>query len=153
MTILLSITAKYEQRDIFNADEFGLFLNIFPSTSLVKGETYHGGKHNKEVLTVLIRANWMPLRNYFYLLLEKHKNHITLNTQKSSHVSTQVTRQFGWCVIHEYYLHALDAKLGSKNQKIILFVGQCPVHLQQTGNLRNICIQFISSNKHQSDKV
>ncbi|GBN79036.1 hypothetical protein AVEN_172882-1 [Araneus ventricosus] len=35
----------YEQKDIFNADETGLFYNLLPSKTLdIKSDTCHGGK-------------------------------------------------------------------------------------------------------------
>ncbi|KAK9680017.1 hypothetical protein QE152_g39489 [Popillia japonica] len=47
-----------EPRNIFNADEFGLFFKLMPDKSYVfKGETCHGGKASKERLTVLACAN------------------------------------------------------------------------------------------------
>jgi hypothetical protein len=39
----------YRARDIYNADETGLFFNSLPDRTLVlKGETCHGGKSAKE---------------------------------------------------------------------------------------------------------
>jgi hypothetical protein len=40
----------YEQRDIYNADETGLFYNVLPDRTLaLKGESCHGGKNCKDV--------------------------------------------------------------------------------------------------------
>jgi hypothetical protein len=48
----------YEPRDVYNADETGLFFNALPDRTLAyKGETCHGGKHSKDRLTVLICVN------------------------------------------------------------------------------------------------
>ena len=48
----------YEPRDIYNADETGLFFNVFPDRTLAyKGESCHGGKISKDRLTVLLRVN------------------------------------------------------------------------------------------------
>jgi hypothetical protein len=39
----------YRARDVYNADETGLFFNCFPGQTLaLKGETCHGGKSGKE---------------------------------------------------------------------------------------------------------
>ena len=45
---LLSLLEGYEPRDIYNADETGLFFNVLPDRTLgYKGESCHGGKHSK----------------------------------------------------------------------------------------------------------
>jgi hypothetical protein len=48
----------YEPRDVYNADEMGLFFNVLPDRTLAyKGETCHGGKHSKDRVTVLLCVN------------------------------------------------------------------------------------------------
>jgi hypothetical protein len=48
----------YEPRDVYNADETGLFFNVLLVRTLVyKGESCHGGKHSKDKLTVLLCVN------------------------------------------------------------------------------------------------
>ena len=50
----------YEPRDVYNADETGLFFNMLPDRTLAyKGESCHGGKHSKYRLrlTVLLCVN------------------------------------------------------------------------------------------------
>jgi hypothetical protein len=55
---LPSLLEGYEPRDVYNADETGLFFNVLPDRTLVyKGETCHGGKHSKYRLTVLLCVN------------------------------------------------------------------------------------------------
>jgi hypothetical protein len=47
----------YEPRDVYIANETGLF-NVLPDRTLAyKGETCHGGKHSKDTLTVLLCVN------------------------------------------------------------------------------------------------
>jgi hypothetical protein len=58
MITLPSIISKYEERDIFNGEEFGFFVITLPNKILVvKAETCHSGEHFKECLTVLEGAN------------------------------------------------------------------------------------------------
>jgi hypothetical protein len=52
---LPSLLDSYEPRDIYNADETGLFFNVLPARTLAyKGKSCHGGKHSKDRLTVLL---------------------------------------------------------------------------------------------------
>ena len=51
-TTLPTILARYQLKDIFNADEFGLFYETLPSkSSHFRGKHCSGGKHGKVQLT------------------------------------------------------------------------------------------------------
>ena len=55
---LPTILSNYELRDIYNADEFGLFYKALPEKSLqLKSEKCVGGKHSKVRLTGLAAGN------------------------------------------------------------------------------------------------
>jgi hypothetical protein len=57
-TTLLHLMAKYFPKDIFNADEFGLFYNMLPDkTYTFEGASCKGIKVNKERITVLVCVN------------------------------------------------------------------------------------------------
>ena len=57
-TTLPAILTNYQLRDIFNADEFGLFYKALPDKSLhLKSGRCIGGKHNKVHLTGMAAAN------------------------------------------------------------------------------------------------
>ena len=57
-TTLPTTLSNYELRDIYNADEFGLFFKALPHKSLhSKSEKCTGGKHSKVRLTGLAAAN------------------------------------------------------------------------------------------------
>ena len=51
-THLPTIFSRYKLKNIFNADEFGLFFKVLPNKTLeLKGEKCTGGKHSKVSLT------------------------------------------------------------------------------------------------------
>jgi hypothetical protein len=55
---LLELISSFEPKNIYNADETGLFFRILPTKSLaVKGGKCTGGKMYKERLTVLLCGN------------------------------------------------------------------------------------------------
>ena len=57
-THLPTILSRYELKDIFNADEFGLFYQALPSKSMhFKNEQCSGGKFSKVRLTGLAAVN------------------------------------------------------------------------------------------------
>ena len=57
-TTLPTILARYQLKDIFNADGFGLFYEALPSKSLhFQGKRCSGGKHSKVQLTGMAASN------------------------------------------------------------------------------------------------
>ena len=57
-THLPMILSRYDLRDIYNADEFGLFYQQLPTKSFhLKGERCAGGKLSKVCLTGLAASN------------------------------------------------------------------------------------------------
>uniref|UniRef100_A0A8C4SC05 HTH CENPB-type domain-containing protein n=1 Tax=Erpetoichthys calabaricus TaxID=27687 RepID=A0A8C4SC05_ERPCA len=55
---LPSILEEYEAKDVFNADETGLFYRCLPNKTLsFKGQSCSGGKLSKEQITVLVGCN------------------------------------------------------------------------------------------------
>ena len=53
-----SLLGGYKPRDVYNADEMGLYFNVLPDRTLAyKGESCHGGKHSKDRPTVLLCVN------------------------------------------------------------------------------------------------
>ena len=57
-TALSTILARYQLKDIFNADEFGLFYELLTSKSLhFRSKHCSGGKHTKVRLTGMTASN------------------------------------------------------------------------------------------------
>lgn len=57
-TVWPKLKMKYSPKDIFNADETGLFFKLTSDKTLkFKGEKCVGGKLSKERITVLVAAN------------------------------------------------------------------------------------------------
>ena len=55
---LPTILTRYQLKNIFNADEFGLFYKALPSKSLhFPGKRCSGGKHSKVQLTGMAASN------------------------------------------------------------------------------------------------
>ena len=57
-TTLPAIISRYESRDIYSADEFGLFYKALPTKSMhLKGENCSGRKNSKIRLTGIAASN------------------------------------------------------------------------------------------------
>ena len=57
-TRLRKLTSEYAPKDVFNSDEKGLFLNVFPDRTLAfKEDKCHGEKRGKQRVIVLLCVN------------------------------------------------------------------------------------------------
>jgi hypothetical protein len=73
-TTLPQLLTCYQDSDIYNADETGLFWRMLPDKSLnFKGETCTGGKQSKERITVLLAANMTGTSKLKPLVIGKAK--------------------------------------------------------------------------------
>lgn len=144
---LPSLVQEYEPRNIFNADETGLFYNLLPSKTLsFRGESCHGGKHSKQRLTVLLFTNCDGSEKLPPIVVGKalkprcFKSVKTLPTKYHANKNAWMTRN-----LFTLQLQALDAKMGAQNRKIILFVDNCAAHTE-TISLRNVKVCLFPPN-------
>ncbi|GBO44646.1 Tigger transposable element-derived protein 4, partial [Araneus ventricosus] len=69
-----AIVKGYEPKNIFNADETGLFYQCLPDkTAMFKDEESRGGKQSKVRLTVLLAANEDGSENLSLLMIGRSK--------------------------------------------------------------------------------
>ena len=95
-THLPTILSRYDLRDIYNADEFGLFYQQFPTKSFhLKREWCAGGKFSKVRLTGL-------KKNCPCSLLERQKNRDASKASQVYLASTSPKESPGW--ILKYFL-------------------------------------------------
>lgn len=146
--LLPALLEDYALKDIFNADETGLFYNLLPDRTLaLQHEKCHGGKRSKERLTVLLCANADGTEKLPPLVIGKFakprcfKNVKTLPTPYTSNKKAWVTTK-----VFGDWLRSIDAKMGAKHRKIILLVDQCSAHPPDTSYLRNMKVKFFPAN-------
>ena len=72
--VLPKLLQTYRSRDIFNADETGIFFEAMPHRMHVfKGKACHGGKKSKSCLTALLCANMDGSEKQPALIIGKSK--------------------------------------------------------------------------------
>lgn len=138
----------YELKDIFNADETGLFFNLQPNKTLTyKGDPCHGGTKSKQRITVLLTCNADGSEKLDPLVIGKFskprcfKNIKKLPTKYGANSNAWMTS-----VIFEEYLLHLDRQMAAKNRKILLFIDQCAAHPKNTSALKNVKVVFFPPN-------
>lgn len=143
------LCAGYCAKDIFNADEAGLFFNMVPDKTLsLKGQACHGGKRSKERCTVLFCANSDGTEKLPPLVIGKYaKPRCFKNVKKLPCIYKNNGNSWMTASVFQEWLFSIDARMGVANRKILLFLDQCTAHkLPEPKRLRNVKVQFFPAN-------
>ena len=129
---LESVCNGYQLRDIFNADETGLFYRALPTKSMsVKGEEAKGGRKSKERITVLLAcsAEGEKLRPFvighsanprcFKGLASLACLPVTYFSNKKAWMTAELFQQ---------WLDKLNSKMKCEGRSILLLVDNCSAH-------------------------
>lgn len=146
-TDIPALIADYAPKDIFSADETGLFFNILPSkTFSLKGESCQEGKFSEIRLTVLLITNSDGSEKLPPLIIGKAQNPQYFKDIKSLPAKYAVN-EYAWMTsnIFEKQLLSLDTLMGVYKRKIILFLDKCSAHPSNL-KLNNIKLAFFPPN-------
>ena len=145
-TTLPTLLSKYDLKDIFNADEFGLFYQCLPNkTYHFKGQKCSGGKNSKVRLTGMAAGNaiWEKLPMFIIgksktpRCFKQIKNlPCKCKSQKNSWMDSQV---------FEEWVRKFDQTFRMEGRKIALLIDNCPAH-PSVSNLTNVQLVFFSRN-------
>ena len=147
---LPGIIAKYESRDIFNADETGLFFRVLPNKTMAfKDEICTGGKISKERLTVLLCCN---MEGDFErpLVIGKAKRPRAFKKLDVSKFPVEWywnTKAWMTTTIMTSWLAEFDKKMQKKKRKVLLFVDNAAPHPHL--KLKNVELIFFPPNMIQ----
>ncbi|XP_054721300.1 tigger transposable element-derived protein 6-like [Uloborus diversus] len=148
LEILTEICEGYEAKDIYNADETGLFFRVLPNKTLCfKGEKCSGGKSSKERLTVLLCCNSEGEFEVPLVIGKAKKPRCFKNINpKTLSVQWYFNRK-AWMTqnIMIEWLTALDDKMCKTNRKILLFLDNCRAHPQNL-KLKAVKLVFFPPN-------
>ena len=147
---------NYLPKDIFNADETGLFYRMLPSQTVHHvGEACHGGKLSKERITVLLCANWDGSEKLTPLVIGKSANPRYFPKKPKSqryHLASKIGCEYrqqacAWMNSNIFgeWLLSLQKKCKSENRKILLLLDNFSCHNLDL-DLPNIEIVFFPPN-------
>ena len=142
-TILPILLTRHQLKDIFNADEFGLFYEALPLKFLhFRGKHCSGGKHRKARLTVMAASNALDEQIPMFVIGKsanprcfKHIRKLPCRYRSYKKASVDGT-------LFEDLLPELDPKFEIHGRKIVMTVGNCPAHTEVSG-LNSIKLQFL----------
>ena len=142
-TALPKLLSKYDLKDIFNADEFGLFYQCLPNkTYHFKGQKCSGGKNSKVRLTGMAAGNAIGEKLLMFVIGKsktprcfKHIKNLPCKykSQKKSCMDSQ---------IFEEWVRKLDRTFRMERRKIALLIDNCPAYLS-VPDLTNVQLIFL----------
>ena len=145
-TTLPTILSNCALRDIFNADEFGLFYKALPDKSLqLKSEKCVGGKHSKVRLTALAAGNAEDEKLPMFVIGKSVKPRCfsgivnlpcRYRAQKKSWMDS---------TLFEEWVREQDPKFEREGRKVAFIVDNCPAH-PTISNLKAINLVFLPPN-------
>ena len=144
---LPSLCVGYASKDIFNADETGLFFRGLPSKSLVaRGDDCKGGKHSKERITVMFGAS-VTGENLKPLVIGRAlKPRCFQGVDTARLPAYWFANKKAWMtsVLFQDWLKILNRQMRSQNRKILLFMDNAPSHPDV--KLSNVLVKIFPAN-------
>jgi hypothetical protein len=144
---LPDIIKDYELKDIFNADETGLYYRALPARSMViKGDSRRGSKTSKERVTALLAASaagekLKPLvigkseNPRCFRGMDKSLLPVTYRNNKKAWMTSQLFRE---------WLDKVNSQMRTKKRKILMFIDNCAAHPPVT--LSHVKLVFLPPN-------
>jgi hypothetical protein len=143
-----SLLRGYIPRDIYNADETGLFFRALPNkTFAFRGEKCAGGKMAKERLTIMACVNMAGDSEKLLVIGKSARPRAFRKLNLDSLPVTWRSNKKAWmtCEIMFEYLQQFDKKMRLQKRKILLFPNNAASHPRDL-KLTNIKIHFLPPN-------
>lgn len=137
----------YKMRDIYNADESGLFYRLLPNRTLTEQDRdCKGGKKSKERLTIMPCCNWDGSDKMKLVVIGKYANpRCFMKTQPKS--VQYCSNKNAWMLsgLFETWVRDFDRDMDKQNRKVLLFVDNCSAHPEIT-DLKAVKLVFFPPN-------
>ena len=141
------ILKAYDEDDIFNADEFGLFFASLPDKTLaLRGERCLGGKQSKLRLTVLACANMSGSEKIPLMVIGKSNKPRCFKNVKTLPVQYRANKR-AWMTgeLFTDWVQKFNQRMASKNRRVLLILDNCPAH-PNVPNLTSVRLIFLPPN-------
>ena len=138
--------AAHEPRNIFNADEFGLFYQaLLKKTLNLKGEKCSGGKSSKIRLTGLAAANMIGEKLPMFVIGKSQKPRCFKHIKSLPCRSRAQKKSWMNSELFEEWVREQDQKFENEGRKVVLIIDNCPAH-PVIENLKPITLYFLPPN-------
>ena len=147
--VLLPTIEKYEEKDIFNADETGLFWRLLPDkTHTFKHVRCSGGKKSEDRVTVLLCCNMDSSEKIRPLAIGKHGKPRCFQRVKKLPVDYKANPS-AWMTngIFCEWLLAFDRDMLLQHRKVLLVLDNCSTHeIPELSHLKAVQVLFLPAN-------
>ncbi|GFR60191.1 tigger transposable element-derived protein 6 [Elysia marginata] len=137
----------YDERDIFNMDESGLFFKTSAVKSFyIKGEKCGGGKKSKERITISLCANLLGEKEELVFIGKSARPRAfgSLNISDLPVIYKNSRKAWMTTKIFTYWLMGFNEKMKQQNRHVLLFLDNAPAH--PTKQFSNVKLQFFPAN-------
>ena len=128
---LASKCEEFELKDIFNADETGLFFRSLPCRSLVaKGDDCKGGKLSKDRVTVLLCASATGEKLMPLVIGRSANPRCFKSCHRTSLRVTYESNKKAWMTGEMFagWMRRIDNQMRLQNRHILMFLDNCGAH-------------------------
>lgn len=144
--VLPEITRQYNPKDIYNADETGIYYRAIPnSTHVMKNESVSGSKKCKR--KALVCANMDGSDKRRLLIIGKSKEPRCFRG-KSPPVTYRANKN-AWMTAEIFtdWIREFNREMCKKKRKVILLVDNCSAHPKESADcLNNVRLEFLPPN-------
>ena len=145
-TSLATLLSNYELKDIYNADEFGLFYKcVINKTYQLKSEKRSGGKLSKIRITGMATANAVGDKIPMFVIGNSQKPRCFKNVKFLPCRYRNQKKSWMDGALFEEWVRELDQKFASEGRSIALVIDKCPAH-PHIENLKSIKLLFLPPN-------
>ncbi|GBN24794.1 Tigger transposable element-derived protein 4 [Araneus ventricosus] len=137
----------YDEKDICNSDETGLFYKLTPNQTLkFKGEKCVGDKLSKVRITILVCASMNGSEEQKLTVIGKSQKSRCFKNVKKLPLDYNSNKK-AWMTsdLFQKYLRQWDNELAKKKRKIVLLINNCTAHIEPS-NLQWVNVVFLPPN-------
>lgn len=143
-----NFVGDYEMKDVFNADECGLFYRAMPNkTLLVLGDKCKDGKISKERLTILLACSATGEKLKPLIIGKSKKPRCFKNVDLKNLPVSWYANSKAWMTttIFIEWVSMVNKQMKEKNRNILLIIDNCPAHPNNL-SFSNVTVQFLPAN-------
>ena len=138
-----NIISRYDSRDIYNTDEFGLFHKALPTKSMyLKSEKCSGGKNSKIRLTGLAAANMCGEKIPMFGIGNSNKPRCFKGIKSSPCRYRAQKKSWMNSELFEEWVREQGRKFALEGRKVALVIDKCTAHLN-IENLKSITLYLL----------
>uniref|UniRef100_A0A914X581 HTH CENPB-type domain-containing protein n=1 Tax=Plectus sambesii TaxID=2011161 RepID=A0A914X581_9BILA len=149
--VLPALLADYDPKNVYNADESGLFYKALPSGTLAaKGEKPEGGKTQKDRLTALFLCNMDGSDKQVFVIGRSTQSHCfqgkIIPLPYYANAKAWMTGALWTRILLDF-----DSEMMKQKRKVLLFADNAACHKLEEGVvLHNVKIQFLPADATSS---